>query len=210
MPFASKLVPEEGAARAVRSHAGSGDAVQSNKQEGATELPMMKYAAVLAVIVTLGVFANLVHESGMLSYLSSDPKVCVNCHTMTTHYVTWQHSSHRNRATCVDCHLPRDSFVNKMLAKARDGYHHSVAMTFKTYGANLRISTDAARRIQDNCIACHREVVSQMTANSTLYERVADNAVQMGRRCWECHRGLPHGTMRNLSATQNNFTVKVL
>jgi cytochrome c nitrite reductase small subunit len=169
----------------------------------------MKYIAMLAVIVVIGVFANLVHESKALSYLSSEPSVCVNCHPMTTHFVTWQHSSHRNRATCVDCHLPRDTFLNKMLAKARDGYNHSVAMTFKTYGPNLRISTDAARRIQDNCIACHKEVVSQMLENSTLYEKVADSTVRMGRRCWECHRELPHGTMRNLSATQNNFTVQL-
>ncbi|MDR2550486.1 MAG: cytochrome c nitrite reductase small subunit [Desulfobulbus sp.] len=169
----------------------------------------MKYAAIFAVIVTLGIFANLVHESKMLSYLSSDPRACINCHTMTIHYATWEHSSHRNRATCVDCHLPRDSFVNKMLAKARDGYHHSVAMTFKTYGPNLRISSDAAKRIQDNCIACHQKAVSQMMATSALYEKAADSTVQMGRRCWDCHRGLPHGTMRNLSATQNNFSVKV-
>ncbi|MCL2457439.1 MAG: cytochrome c nitrite reductase small subunit [Desulfobulbus sp.] len=169
----------------------------------------MKYAAILAVIVTLGVFVNLVQESKMLSYLSSDPSACVNCHTMTTHYATWEHSSHRNRATCVDCHLPRDSFVNKMLAKTRDGYNHSLAMTFKTYGSNLRISSDAAKRIQNNCIACHQMTVSQMLTNSTLYEKEADNTVQMGRRCWECHRALPHGTMRNLSATQNNFSVKI-
>ena len=90
----------------------------------------MKYLALFSVVVAIGVFANLVSESKMLSYLSSDPKVCINCHTMNVHYDTWQHSSHRNRATCVDCHLPRDSFVNKMLAKARDGYHHSLAMTF--------------------------------------------------------------------------------
>ena len=116
----------------------------------------MKYLAIFSVVVMIGVFANLVSESQMLSYLSSDPKVCVNCHTMTTAFETWQHSSHRTRATCVDCHLPRDSFMNKMLAKARDGYNHSMAMTFKTYGANLRISVDAANRIQDNCISCHK------------------------------------------------------
>jgi cytochrome c nitrite reductase small subunit len=97
-----------------------------------------------------------------------------------------------------------------MLAKSRDGYNHSVAMTFKTYANNLRISSDAAKRIQDNCISCHREIVSQMLANSALYQKVADSTVQMGRRCWECHRGLPHGTMRNILATQNNFGVKVL
>nr|WP_321468700.1 cytochrome c nitrite reductase small subunit [uncultured Desulfobulbus sp.] len=169
----------------------------------------MKYLAIFSVVVMIGVFANLVNESQMLSYLSSDPKVCVNCHTMTTAFETWQHSSHRNRATCVDCHLPRDSFANKMLAKARDGYHHSVAMTFKTYGSNLRISTDAAGRIQDNCISCHRGIVSQMLENSAKYAKHEDRTVQMGRRCWECHRGLPHGTMRNLMATQQNFSVKV-
>ncbi|MCL1979662.1 MAG: cytochrome c nitrite reductase small subunit [Proteobacteria bacterium] len=168
----------------------------------------MKYVAIFAVIVTLGIFANLVNESKMLSYLSSDPSACINCHTMTTHYATWEHSSHRNRATCVDCHLPRDPF-DKMLAKAQDGYHHSMAMTLKSYGPNLRISNDAAKRIQNNCIACHQEVVSQIMANSALYEKKADNTVQMGRRCWECHRGLPHGPTRNISATQNNFTVKV-
>jgi cytochrome c nitrite reductase small subunit len=97
-----------------------------------------------------------------------------------------------------------------MLAKARDGYRHSVAMTFRTYGYNLRVSADAAKRIQDNCISCHRENVSQMLANSALYEKVADSTVQMGRRCWGCHRGLPHGIMRNLTATQNNFGFKEL
>jgi len=170
----------------------------------------MKYLAIFSVLVVVGVFANLVYESKMLSYLSSNPEACINCHPMLTHYATWQQSSHRTRATCVDCHLPRDSFVNKMLAKARDGYNHSVAMTFKTYGANLRVSNDAARRIQDNCIACHREAVSQMLDNSALYQRQADSTVQMGQRCWQCHRSLPHGTMRNLAATQENFSVKAL
>jgi cytochrome c nitrite reductase small subunit len=171
---------------------------------------MMKYIALLSVAAVIGVFANLVSESKMLSYLSSDPKVCINCHTMNTHYASWQHSSHRNRATCVDCHLPRDTFANKMLAKSRDGFNHSVAMTRKSYGPNLRVTDDAARRIQDNCVACHREVVSQMLANSALYQKVADPVVQMGRRCWDCHRGLPHGMTRSLLSSQDDIGVKEL
>ena len=170
----------------------------------------MKYFAMFCVVVTIAVFANLVHESKMLSYLSSDPVVCVTCHPMNVHYETWLHSSHRSKATCVDCHLPHDSVINKYLAKARDGYNHSVAMTFKTYGANLRVSDDAARRIQDNCISCHRETVSQRLANSSLYEKPGKDPVATGRTCWQCHRGVPHGTMRNLMATQNNFTIKPL
>ncbi len=168
----------------------------------------MKYVATCCVVMVVGLFAYVVHESRMLSYLSSDPKVCINCHAMNTHYATWQHSSHRDLATCVDCHLPRDSFIKKMIAKSRDGYNHSLAMTLGTYGNNLRITGNAARRIQANCISCHQEMVSQMMDNSELYSRKDD--VPMGRNCWGCHRDLPHGTTRNLLTTQNNLGVKEL
>lgn len=169
----------------------------------------MKYVAICSVVAVIGMFAYLVNESKMLSYLSSDPKVCINCHAMNTHYATWQHSSHREVASCVDCHLPRDTVVNKLIAKTRDGFNHSLAMTLGNYGANLRTSADAARRIQANCIACHETVVSQMLENSRLYAPV-DSSVQMGRPCWDCHRGVPHGTTRNLTATQYNLGVKEL
>ncbi|NLZ17048.1 MAG: cytochrome c nitrite reductase small subunit [Desulfobulbaceae bacterium] len=165
----------------------------------------LTYVAVFSVVVALLVFVNLVRESKMLSYLSTDAEACITCHPMNTLYATWQHSSHRSRTVCIDCHLPHDSFVNKMMAKARDGLRHSWAMTFKTYGYNLRVTDNAAGRIQDNCIRCHGEIVSQMMDNSRLYAKVEDSTVSMGRRCWECHRTVPHGRMRNLTATQINF-----
>ncbi len=164
----------------------------------------MKIVATCSVVVTLVVFGYLVAESRMLSYLSSEPEVCINCHAMNTHYATWQHSSHRGEATCVDCHLPHDSLTKKMMAKARDGYKHSKAMAFGNYGANLRISQDAATRIQDNCIRCHQSLVSQMVENAERYSR-SDSHVRGGRMCWDCHRGVPHGVTRNLTATQANL-----
>ncbi len=169
----------------------------------------MKYVATLSVVVAVGLFAYVVKASNMISYLSSDPKVCINCHTMNTHYATWQHSSHRGRATCVECHLPRDSFANKMLAKSRDGLKHSVAMTFRTYGLNIRATENASDRIQANCIMCHQEIVSQMAINSGLYQASAkENSVD--RRCWDCHRDVPHGINTNLTATPDNIGVKEL
>ena len=169
----------------------------------------MKYVAICSVVVMIGMFAFLVNESKMLSYMSSDPKVCINCHAMNTHYATWQHSSHREEATCIDCHLPSDSFVNKMIAKARDGFNHSVAFTLRDYGYNLRTTDDAAKRIQDNCISCHDDIVSQMLETSKLYSNF-DSHVQMGRKCWDCHRRVPHGKTRNLTTAQNNLGVKEL
>ncbi len=169
----------------------------------------MKYVAICSVLVVLGMFAYLAQESKMFSYLSSDPKACINCHTMNTHYATWQHSSHREIADCVDCHLPQDTLVNKLIAKSKDGFNHSLAMTLGNYGYNLRISTDAAKRIQANCIACHEGLVSQMLENSQLYQQFSSH-VPMGRKCWDCHRTVPHGTTRNLTTTHNNLGVKEL
>lgn len=168
----------------------------------------MKYVAACSVLAAIGLAILVAHEARVLTYLSGEPKVCINCHTMNTHYATWQHSSHRDSATCVDCHLPRDNFLAKMVAKARDGYNHSLAMTLGSYGDNLRIKGNTAGRIQANCISCHQGLVSQMLANAELYHE--KGGMEPDRLCWECHRGLPHGTTRNLLATQNNIGVKEL
>lgn len=170
---------------------------------------LMIWVAAGSVTAVLGLSAYVVHESKLLTYFSGDPKVCINCHTMNTHYATWQHSSHRERAGCGDCHLPQDSVTGKLLAKARDGFNHSLAMTLGDYGSNLRISSDAAGRIQDNCISCHREIVGQMMSNSEHYA-TGEEQVALGRPCWSCHRDVPHGTPRNLMTTQNNLGVKEL
>ena len=169
---------------------------------------MMKYVSVLSVLAAVGMFAYLVHASNMISYLKEDPKVCINCHTMNTQYATWQHSSHRERATCVECHLPRETFVDKIFAKSGDGFKHSYAMTLRTFEThNIRASEDAKKRIQANCVACHREIVSQIMANSKLYQAEEDSA-QIDRKCWSCHRDVPHGTTRSLTTTPDNLGVK--
>jgi cytochrome c nitrite reductase small subunit len=168
----------------------------------------MKYVAACCVVAVVGLFAVVAHEAKVLTYLSGDPKVCINCHAMNTHYATWQHSSHRDSAICVDCHLPRDNFLEKVIAKSRDGYNHSLAMTLGSYGNNLRIKGNTAARIQANCISCHQGLVSQMLANAELYHE--QGRMTLDRPCWECHRGLPHGTTRSLLTTQNNIGVKEL
>ena len=169
---------------------------------------VMKYVAIFSVIGMVGMFAYVVHASKMVSYLSEDPKVCINCHTMNTEYATWQHSSHRERATCVDCHLPHESLVDKILAKSRDGFKHSYAMTFRTYlDEPIRASESARQRIQANCISCHKELVSEIIARAELYQNDQMTG-QLARKCWECHRNVPHGRLRSLTATPDNLGVR--
>ncbi len=168
---------------------------------------IMKHIAIGSVITVVALFGYVVNAANMVSYLSEDPKVCINCHVMNTQYATWQHSSHRERAVCVECHLPRDSFISKMIAKSRDGFNHSVAMTFSPYPNSIKASKDAVNRIQANCISCHQELVSQMVENSKSYQTNGVDS-QVDRNCWDCHRKTPHGSSISLSATPNNIGVK--
>lgn len=45
--------------------------------------------AVFSVGIIFGLGAYLVYVSKAYSYLSDDPKVCVNCHVMGPYYATW-------------------------------------------------------------------------------------------------------------------------
>ena len=59
------------------------------------------------VIFGLGAYA--IYMSRAYSYLSDDPKACINCHIMTPYYQTWIHSSHAQWATCNYCLVPHNN-----------------------------------------------------------------------------------------------------
>ena len=168
---------------------------------------LLIFSSITALTVALVMFIYLVNASQALSYLSTDPKACINCHVMNTQYATWQHSSHARSATCVECHLPRDTVVNKYMAKARDGWNHSVAFTMNSYEQNLAISKDGANRVQANCISCHARLTEVIISNADRYHDFSGTP-QTDRKCWDCHRDVPHGKARSLSTTPYNLGVR--
>jgi nitrite reductase (cytochrome c-552) len=72
----------------------------------------------LGAPVGVGAFTFLYAKG--FSYLSSDPRSCVNCHIMNEQYDAWAKSGHRHAATCVECHLPHEGLA-KWVAKAEHG-----------------------------------------------------------------------------------------
>ncbi len=166
-------------------------------------------SSIFAFIVAIFMFGYLLNASKAFSYLSKDPLACVNCHVMNTQYATWQHSSHRRSASCIDCHLPTDSTVNKYMAKAKDGWNHSVAFTMNTFEHNIQISEDGANRVQANCISCHATLAETIVSNNNKYHDFAGTPAQ-DRKCWDCHREVPHGKVRSISSTPNNLGVREL
>lgn len=150
--------------------------------------------------IMLGAMAGMgffvLHISRASSYLSDAPETCMNCHVMTTEYVTWQHSSHARVATCNDCHVPHTSLAAHWAFKAKDGLWHSTVFTMRWEPQAIRLSKGAIPVVEDNCRRCHAQVIE----NVSLTDHQPHDL-----RCWDCHREVPHGTVRSLSATPGVF-----
>jgi len=135
--------------------------------------------------VVLGVGGFTFRYAEGLSYFSTDPKACANCHIMRSQYASWQKASHHIAATCVDCHLPI-AFVPKYLAKASNGYHHSKGFTFQDFEEPIRIKPKNAAILQENCLRCHGPLVHELVAGQGEVE------------CVHCHAGVGHGERAGL------------
>jgi cytochrome c nitrite reductase small subunit len=98
---------------------------------------------------------------------------------MRPQYDSWQKSSHRAVATCVDCHLPH-SFVAKYLAKAENGWHHSSAFTLQNFREPIRIGPKNAAILQGSCLHCHGRLTAEITHGGPM-------------SCVHCHAGVGHG-----------------
>jgi len=154
------------------------------------------------VIVVLGIFIGLaafsIYISKAPSYISNDPKVCVNCHIMSPEYSTWSHSSHRMYTTCNDCHVPHNNVFNKYYFKAKDGLRHATLFTLRAEPQVIRIKEAGANAVQTNCIRCHEKLITDVKVN-----QITDSfqMFRAERKCWECHRLTPHDRVRGLSTT---------
>lgn len=142
----------------------------------------------LGVLVGLGGYT--VYYAEGTSYLSDDPKACVNCHVMRDYYDGWQKASHHGHATCNDCHLPHDSFVGKYLAKAENGYLHSKGFTLQDFHEPIRMREKSSRVLNDNCLHCHTDFVSELTLHAP------DPLDSNPRTCVRCHADVGHGPAR--------------
>lgn len=139
-------------------------------------------ALLLGIFVGVGVF-TFGYARG-LSYFSTDPRACANCHIMNEQYDSWQKSSHHTVAKCIDCHLPHD-FVGKYVAKGENGFNHSWAFTFQNFHEPIRIKSRNARILQQNCLTCHEQMVHELVRGSTTDK----DAVT----CVHCHANVGHG-----------------
>ena len=139
------------------------------------------------VWVSVGMFVGLggytFQYAEGFSYLSNNPKACINCHVMRDNYRSWLKGAHHNAATCNDCHVPH-VFPANLLAKAENGWNHSFKFTFRNYKTPIEIRPVNRARLRDNCIRCHGAQISRMESHPV---KVSDDI-----NCVDCHTSVGH------------------
>lgn len=139
----------------------------------------------LGILAGLGIFTFTYAEG--FSYFSTDPRACANCHIMNDQFDSWQKSSHHAAAICVDCHMPHDSIVAKLIAKADNGYRHSKGFTFQDFHEPIQIKPRNSDILQANCLRCHADLVHGIAPPGTSRSQV---------NCVHCHSHAGHGSQK--------------
>ncbi len=147
-----------------------------------------------------GLIAYLFVISKADSYLSDNPDTCINCHIMAPQYATWNHSAHREKASCNDCHVPHDNVINKYFFKGKDGFGHASAFVMRNEPQVIKIKEASMNVVQQNCIRCHGGLI---TDSKLMHKTNKFHNEREGRKCWECHRHTPHGRVNSLSSVHN-------
>ncbi len=142
-------------------------------------------ALALAVGIGVGVGGYTFRYAEGLSYFSTDPSACANCHIMRSQYASWQMAGHHTVANCVDCHLPHAT-VPKYIAKADNGWRHSKAFTTGNFPEPIELIPRSRRNLEQNCQRCHADLVHDLVSAAEPLS------------CLHCHSDVGHGERMGL------------
>ena len=129
------------------------------------------------VVVGAGLGAFLAFGPPQLYAKSGSPEFCGSCHVMESRYEAWFHAGAHRRVKCVDCHLPNDTALGHLTAKALDGGQEFLAFHTGRFAEDIRLSSHGAKVLKENCLRCHAETMARVNED---------------RNCWDCHRRLGH------------------
>jgi cytochrome c nitrite reductase small subunit len=137
-------------------------------------------AVTAGAAVGIGGYTFIYAEGG--SYVTNNPAACANCHVMQGHYDAWIKSSHRNVATCNDCHTPHD-VLGKYATKALNGFNHSLAFTTGRFHEPIRIGARNRAIAEAACRHCHADMVRMIDRHGE-----GEGALD----CIRCHADVGH------------------
>lgn len=117
--------------------------------------------------------------------ISGSPEFCGTCHAMKGEAASFKESSHKNQQ-CVECHLPHDNVVVYYVEKGRTGMVDTYHELLRDYPAHIKLSEDARKTVNDNCLRCHDATMGGVHAKA--------EAMDSGGDCLKCHSRIAHGS----------------
>jgi trimethylamine-N-oxide reductase (cytochrome c), cytochrome c-type subunit TorC len=165
--------------------------------------------AILALGGVLGAIFGVVAWGGFNRALeaTNDMGFCISCHEMRDNvYQEYRQTAHYQnpsgvRATCPDCHVPRD-WGHKLLRKAaatKELYHWlagsvDTAEKFEAKRHQLAKNEWARMRASDSreCRNCHAYEAMSFHKQSAKAARAMTDAAKTGKTCIDCHKGIAH------------------
>lgn len=125
--------------------------------------------------------ATFIYADG-LSYLSTNPTACINCHVMKDQFDAWQASSHKTVATCNDCHS-HGNVIQKYSQKALNGFMHSWAFTTGRFHEPIQIKNFNLAITKKSCTSCHTQLIESSRYDHQSFDE---------NNCLNCHREVGH------------------
>jgi len=118
---------------------------------------------------------------GGMNYAST-PEFCASCHSMSSHFDSWQVSPHAPEVTCIECHSDPGA-LGELAAHVK-----GVRMLYKTI-ANIAPHLVMDHKIANtSCTKCH-EMEDEKAKGVRVDHK---NHLDKGVNCQDCHFGLVH------------------
>jgi nitrate/TMAO reductase-like tetraheme cytochrome c subunit len=163
----------------------------------------------LAALLIVGGLGGILFWGGFhwALELTNTETFCISCHEMRdTVYKELQetiHYSNRSgvRATCPDCHVPREWLykVRRKVAATNELFHKLMGTIdtpekFESYRLSLAKSVWASMRASDSreCRNCHSAASMDPAKQSATAVQVMNEGLRNGLTCIDCHMGIAH------------------
>lgn len=185
--------------------------------------PSAKYS--LGFLLIVGFITGIIFWGGFNTVLDATnaEAFCISCHEMKDNvYAEYKKTIHYNnrtgvRAVCADCHVPKD-WVHKMVRKiqaSNEVFHHlkgsiDTREKFEAKRVQLAVNVWTAMQNTDSreCRNCHGFNYMDMTKQDRRAQKRHDNAIQEGRTCIECHKGIAHQLPANWEEAAQKAGIK--
>jgi len=163
----------------------------------------------LGTLLILGFAGGIIFWGGFNTAMemTNREQFCIGCHEMRNNvyqeYMQTVHYNNRSgvRATCPDCHVPHE-WGPKMLRKLQA----SKEVYAKIFGlidtpkkfeeTRIELAQNEWRRMKNNnsqeCRNCHNFDYMDFTAQKTVAGKMHKKAVDEGKICIDCHKGIAH------------------